>query len=57
MTMSAVEGSSGVVLCPSSTFDGSLCQKDLLELATGSPAVSPALLVEVKEGKAEVTEL
>jgi len=57
MTISALEGSSGVVLWPRSTFDGSLCQNDLLELGTGSPALSLDVLVDMKEGMAEVMAL
>jgi len=55
--MSALEGSSEVVLWPRSTFDGSLCQNDLLKLGTGSPALSLDVLVDVKEGMAEVMAL
>lgn len=35
ITMSALVGSSAVVRCPRRNFDGSLCQKDLVELGVG----------------------
>ena len=44
MTMSAVEGSSGVVQWLKRNGEGSLCQKEAVEFGTGKPAGAGAVL-------------